>query len=405
MSSSFRAWFERNLSLQSGAYTKVVLIDANNLASGLQHDADVCRQALKCAEREFGDGGQPLVIAFCRPAFSSVSLNATAGPSAFRNTCDVPEFYQQHFLRVVACSSYIMTAKGRGMNRPRCSVFCDDVANLGHYSEISTSPRERFDGSMVRLPTGIDELDRITENTCQLDDFLMAVAAYLLTKLGKRVITVSEDKRFTETQITIPELVYPFVCVLAPCAISRQLVCACPIYQADLADMRHAIPSVYPHPQHDKITVQRYKQTELALEGSAQFSRWKDAPDWYLFQTGQRKLAETFAKAMRGRRKQTKAEIDQSRSAGVRDQFDKLEKPDPRIPRSQFVDPFSGAPGLGDHHQGDRQRLAAVLQELRRSRGETVPLQFCARMRGRYAELVDPTSQQQSDTHMHEASR
>ena len=67
MSSSFRAWFERNLSLQSGAYTKVVLIDANNLASGLQHDADVCRQALKCAEREFGDGGQPLVIAFCAP--------------------------------------------------------------------------------------------------------------------------------------------------------------------------------------------------------------------------------------------------------------------------------------------------------------------------------------------------
>ena len=65
--------------------------------------------------------------------------------------------------------------------------------------------------------------------------------------------------------------------------------------------------------------MQRYKQTELELEGArkAQISRWTDAPEWLLFQTGQRKLAETFAKAMRGRRKQTKAESDASRGALV----------------------------------------------------------------------------------------
>ena len=154
------------------------------------------------------------------------------------------------------------------------------------------------------------------------------------------------------------------------------------------------IPSVYPHPQYDRTTVQRYKQTEVELEGSRnpQFSRWADSPDWLLFQTGQRKLAETFAKATRGRRKQTKAEVNPSRSAGPRDQFDGLEKPDPRIPRSNFVDPFGGPPGLEGTHQSDRQRLAAVLQELRRSRGEAAPLPFCSRMRGRYAELVDPGS-------------
>ena len=89
--STFRAWFERNLSLQSTDYAKVVLIDANNLASTLQHDADVCRLALKCAEREFGeDGGQPLAIAFSRPAFSSAKLNATGPPSAFRTFATCP---------------------------------------------------------------------------------------------------------------------------------------------------------------------------------------------------------------------------------------------------------------------------------------------------------------------------
>ena len=398
MSSSFRAWFEQNLRLQSQAYSTVVLIDANNVNPALQYDADVCRRAVAYAAREFGEGGgqQPLVIAFNRPALPNVSLNAGSS-SSFQHSCDVPEFVDPtHFLTVVACSSYIMQVRG-SMNRPRCSVYCDDVANLGYYHNISTSPRERFDGSTVRLPPGIDALDRITENTCQLDDFLMSIAAYVLTKLGKRVISVSGDKRFTDTEIHVPELVYPFVCVLAPCAISKQLVCAHPIFQADLADIRDAIPSEYPHPQYDKTTVQRYKQTELELEGArkAQISRWTDAPEWLLFQTGQRKLAETFAKAMRGRRKQTKAEFDPSRSAAPRNQFDELEKPDPRIPRSKFVDPFGGPPGLEGTHQGDRQRLAAVLQELRRSRGETAPLPFCARLRGRYAELVDPGSQVQ----------
>ena len=391
MSSSFREWFEHNLRLQSLAYSTVVLIDANNINPSLQYDADVCRRAVAYAAREFGPDGarQPLVIAFNRPPLPNVNLNAGSS-SSFRPSCDVPEFVDPpHFLRVVACSSYIMQVRG-SMARPRCSVFCDDVANLGYYHNVSTSPRERFDGSTVRLPPGIDQLDAITENTCQLDDYLMAIAAYILTKLGKRVITVSEDKRFTDPEIHVPELLYPFVCVLAPCTISKQLVCAHPIFQADLADMRDAIPSKYPHPQYDKSTTQRYKQTEISVEGAhnPQFSRWRDAPDWLLFQTGQRKLAETCAQALKGRKKQrAKGEVEQPRSAALRDRFDKLEKPDPRIPRSKFADPFGGPPGLEETHQGDRQRLAAVLQELRRSRGETTPLPFCSRMRSRYAEL------------------
>ena len=91
------------------------------------------------------------------------------------------------------------------MNRPRCSVHCDDVANQAHFHNTSTTPRERFDGSITRLPSGIDELDRITEDTCQLDDYLMSVAAYIFSKLGKTVITISADKRFTEEQITIAD--------------------------------------------------------------------------------------------------------------------------------------------------------------------------------------------------------
>ena len=145
--STFRAWFERNLSLQSTDYAKVVLIDENNLDSTLQHDGDVCRLALKCAEREYADSGQPLVIAICRPAFSSVNLNATAAPSAVRTSCDVPEFYQQHFLRVVACSSYIMPAKGRGMNAHAARYSATTWRRCG----ITTTSRpHREKGSMAR---------------------------------------------------------------------------------------------------------------------------------------------------------------------------------------------------------------------------------------------------------------
>ena len=53
------------------------------------------------------------------------------------------------------------------------------------------------------------------------------------------------------------------------------------------------------------------------------------------------------------------------------------------IDRRQFADLY---------RRHIRQHLAAVLQELLRSRGETAPLPFCARLRGRYAELVDPGS-------------
>ena len=158
MSSSFRAWFEQNLRLQSQAYSTVVLIDANNVNCALQYDADLCRRAVTWAGQEFGvDGEQPLVIAFNRPALPNVNLK-TGSPSSFRASCDVPGFDQPHFLRGVACSSYIRQVRG-SLNRPRCSVFCDDVANLGHFHDISTTPRERFDGSITRLPPGIDELD------------------------------------------------------------------------------------------------------------------------------------------------------------------------------------------------------------------------------------------------------
>ena len=411
MSLSFGAWLERNLDLQSLAYKTVVLIDANNTNATLQCDAGVSRRAVACAEREFGaDGGQPLVIAFSRPAFPNVNLSAgsssplsSSSSSSFQNSCDVPEFDQPHFLRVVACSSYIMQARG-SMNRPRCSVHCDDVANLGYYHNTSTSPRQRFDGSVVRLPRHIDDLDRITEDTCQLDDYLMAAAAYILTKLRKTVITVTEDKRFTEARITIPELVYPFVCVLAPCAVSAQPVCAHPVFQADLAQIRDAIGNAYPHPQYNKTTIQRYKSEELELERArnAQFSRWTDAPDFLMFQEGQRKLAAKFGRALRGRKqRQTIAQLDPSRSAGPRrNQFDKLERPDPTKPHTRFVDVFSGPPGLAEKHQGQRQQLAAILQELRLARGDTTPLEICSRMRNRYSEL-DPNSQQ-SDTNMHE---
>ena len=224
----------------------------------------------------------------------------------------------------------------------------------------------------------------------------------MLDRMGKTVITMSPDKRFTEERITIPELVYPSVCVLAPCAISRQRVCAHPIYQADLSGIRDAIPNVYPHPQYNTSTIQQYKNDELALERArnAQYSRWANAPDFLIFGQGQRQLAEKCGKALRGGRKPQRAtaESDASKGgAGRGNPFDELERPDPRIPRSKFVDPFSGAPGLGDHHQGDRQRLAVVLQELRRSRGETTPLPFCSRMRSLYAELVDPGSLQSGE--------
>ena len=216
-----------------------------------------------------------------------------------------------------------------------------------------------------------------------------------------------KEQYLDKPKTTIPELVYPFVCVLAPCTISKQLVCAHPIYQADLGGIRDAIGSVYPHPQYNTSTIQRYKQDELELErarkakfGSLTFSRWTDAPDWMFFQEGQRKLADRFGRALRGGRK---SQSDPSRSAGRSNRFDKLERPDPRLPRSKYVDPFSGAPGLeGEQHQGQRQKSAVLLQELRRSRGETTPLKFCSRIRDLYSEL-DPNSQQQ--LHTHEASR
>ena len=137
--SNFRAWFERNLLLQSQAYSTVVLIDANNINPALQNEAALCKRAVDWAEREFGadDGAQPLVIAFNRPPFPNVNLNAGSS-SSFRSSCVVPEFDQPHFLRVVACSSYIMQVRGR-LNRPRCSVFCDDVANLGHFHNLLLS--------------------------------------------------------------------------------------------------------------------------------------------------------------------------------------------------------------------------------------------------------------------------
>ena len=152
-SSSFRAWFEQSLRLRSLAHSTVDPVDANNMSPALQCDTDVCRRATAYAAREFGeDGGQqPLVIAFTRPALTNVSLNAGSS-SSFQHSCDVPEVVDPpHVLRVVACSSYIMQVRG-SMARPRCSVYCDDIAYLGYYINISTSPRERFDGSTVRLP-------------------------------------------------------------------------------------------------------------------------------------------------------------------------------------------------------------------------------------------------------------
>lgn len=314
-----------------------------------------------------------MVIAFNRPALANVNLNAGSS-SSFSNSCEVPERSQPRFLRIVACSSYIMQVRG-SLKRPRCSVFCDDVANMGRFHNISTTPRERFDGSIARLPPGLDEFDRITENTCQLDDYLISVAAFVLSKLAKKVRIVSTDSRFTASEVIIPELVYLFVCVIAPCALSRQLVCAHPIYQADLADIRDAIPSVYPHPQYDGPTILQYKNAELALERArnAQYSRFANAPDWWIFEQGQRKLAENCGKALRGGRKpQANAESYASRGSAGSNLFDRHERPNPQIPRSRFIDPFGGAPGLEETHQGHRQKLAAMLQELRRSsRGET----------------------------------
>ena len=389
--STFRAWFETNLTLQSSEYSTVVLIDSNNVNVALQYDASVCRLATRCAHTRYGEQ-QPLVIAFCRPPLTNVNLELAAPSSTFRNSCDVPEFYEPHLLRVVACSSYIMTARG-SMNRPRCSVYCDDIANMGYYHNTSTTPQQRFDGSIVRLPLGIDSLDKISEDTCQLDDYLMGVAAYILTKLGKRVITISGDKRFTEERITIPELVYPFVCVLAPCSISRQRVCAHPIYQADLGDIRGAIPTVYPHPQYNMSTIEKYKSdAKHEAEKNGYRDRFASAPDFYVFAEGQKKLVKTFQQELKSGRP--------SRKAGHGNPFDRLEKPDPHNTYSRFVDPFGGPPGMQETHQGHRQNLNNMLLDLRRENGETGPLgrlPLCARMQDRYAELVDPGSLQSGE--------
>ena len=118
---------------------------------------------------------------------------------------------------------------------------------------------------------------------------------------------------------------YPFVCVLAPCAVARQLVCAHPIYRA--------------YPQYNVQTIRHYKQQELELERArnAQYSRRTDAPGFLIFEHGQRKLAEKFGRALKSRT-QTAARTESSRRAGLVNRFSKLEKPHPHNPYTRLLD-------------------------------------------------------------------
>ena len=69
-------------------------------------------------------------------------------------------------------------------------------------------------GSRERIPAIFAAVNRIAEDACQVDDFIVGVTAALLSRQGAKVDIRSVDSRFFGEVIELPQIRYPFYMVV-----------------------------------------------------------------------------------------------------------------------------------------------------------------------------------------------
>ena len=156
--------------------SEVVLIDCNN--TGATGPKKMSKFAAHAQARYKGS----FVVFVDRPAFTP------AGHAAFNNSCSVPQMMPEDTLCVTACSSYMLSVRWASMRRPQCSYGCTDLAMTGLRYEWKDANPELYYEDTAGIAKDLQPFDELTEDACQLDDFLMAVAAFVLSAAGKKVV-------------------------------------------------------------------------------------------------------------------------------------------------------------------------------------------------------------------------
>lgn len=230
----------------------------------------------------------------------------TRGDKAFTTTCPgVHRIIEDNVMVISVCSSHMYSM--RLDKTPRCSFSCKVAEGLYNTWSLSSG------SGGPRFPSLLSALNTMAIDQCQLDDFVMAVAAALLARVGRKPEIFSMDGRFATERLVLPRIKYPFYMVVQT-KLGRTAV---PVYQKDSAIIFGALNDT-PNPEFI---------APFRVERGVGYASWMDT---------KRKLIDRYANW-----KKSKAKRLHERIAGVDASRSGLESPIDSLSETSFDDPVT----------------------------------------------------------------